>query len=274
MIAELLITFRETLEVALVVGIVLVYLVRIKQPSYKKFVWWGVSFGILASIIGAIIFTSLFGGFNGRAEQIFEGVLMFVAAGLLTSMILLMMKQGKYVAQHLEKQVSREIDEKHAFGLMALVFFAVLREGIETVIFLGAASRLEETSILGSLLGIGVALILSWLLFLGTSKLRVGLFFKVTSLILIFFAAGLFAYGIHEFQEARMVPVVIEHVWDINWLINEKSNSGTILKTLFGYNGNPSFLEVTGWSVYLISVFGIYMNIEKFSYSDKKKYNS
>ncbi len=274
MIAGFLITFRETLEAALVVGIVLAYLVRIKQPNYKKFVWWGVLFGILASIAGAIIFTALFGGFSGRTEEIFEGILMFVAAGLLTTMILWMMKQGKYVAQHLEEQVSREISEKHALGLMALVFFAVLREGIETVIFLGAASRLEETSIFGPLLGVGVALIVSWLLFWGTTKLRIGMFFKVTSIILIFFAAGLFAHGIHEFQEAGIIPIVIEHVWDINWLINEKGGLGTILKALFGYNGNPSLLEVTGWSVYLISVFGIYRNIEKFSRSENKEFNS
>lgn len=248
-------------------GIVLAYLVAIKQSGYKKFVWWGVLFGIFASIVGAIIFTALFGGLSGRTEEIFEGILMMIAAGLLTTMILWMIKQGKYVVQELEQKVSHEITEKHAFGLMALVFFAVLREGIETVIFLGAASRVETTSIFGPLLGIGAALIISWLFFWGATKLRIGKFFKVTSIILIFFAAGLIAHGIHEFQEAGALPTIIEHVWDVNWLIDEKGDLGSILKALFGYNGNPSFLEVISWSAYLILVFGIYRSTEKFSRS-------
>lgn len=264
MITGLFITFRETLEAALIVGIVLAYLVAIKQPDYKKFVWWGVLFGILASIVGAIIFTALFGGLSGRTEEIFEGILMFVAAGLLTTMILWMMKQGKYVVQELEQKVSHEISEKHVLGLMALVFFAVLREGIETVIFLGAASRVEATNILGPLLGIVAALIVSWLFFRGAAKLRIGKFFKVTSIILIFFAAGLIAHGVHEFQEAGVLPTIIEHVWDMNWIIDENDGFGSIFKALFGYNGNPSFLEVISWLTYLILAFGIYRSIEKF----------
>lgn len=274
MITGLLITFRETLEAALVVGIVLAYLVKINQLGYRKFVWWGVLFGILISIAGAIIFTTLFGGLSGRTEEIFEGTLMFVAAGLLTTMILWMIRQGKYVAQHLEEQVSKEVSEKHAFGLMALVFFAVLREGIETVIFLGAASRVEEVNILGPVLGIGAALIVSLLFFWGAIKLRIGRFFQITSIILIFFAAGLIAHGIHEFQEAGILPIITEHLWDINWILNEESTFGSILKALFGYNGNPSFLEVASWSIYLVLAFGIYRSIEKFPNSKNKLINN
>ena len=270
MIAGFLITFRETLEAALVVGIVLAYLARIGQLGYKKFVWWGILFGVLVSIAGALIFTALFGGLGGRTEEIFEGVLMFIAAGLLTMMILWMAKQGKYVTQELQERVSHEIGEQHAVGILALVFFAVLREGIETVIFLGAASRVEEMNILGPLLGIGIGLMVGWLFFWGATKLRIQWFFKVTSIILILFAAGLVAYGVHEFQEAGVLPFLIENVWDINWLINEKGASGSILKALFGYNGNPSFIEVVSWSVYLILIFGVYRSIEKFSRGLKK----
>ncbi len=265
MIAGFLITFRETLEAALVVGIVLAYLARIGQLGYKKFVWWGILFGVLVSIAGALILTTLSEGLGGRTEEIFEGVLMFIAAGLLTTMILWMAKQGKYVTQELQERVSHEIDEQHAVGILALVFFAVLREGIETVIFLGAVSRVEEMNILGPLLGIGIALMVSWLFFWGATKLRIQWFFKITSIILILFAAGLIAHGVHEFQELGALPVFIENVWDINWLINEKGTSGSILKALFGYNGNPSFIEVVSWSVYLMLILGVYRSIEKFS---------
>lgn len=270
MIAEGLITFRETLEAALVVGVILAYLTKTQQFGYKKFVWWGVLFGILASIIAAIIFVSLFGGLSGKAEEIFEGTLMFVAAFLLTTMILWMARQGKYVARHLEEKTAQEIREGHALGILTLIFFAVLREGVETVIFLGAVSRVEQISLLGSSLGILTALILSWLFFLGILKLRIGPFFLITSILLIFFAAGLIAHGIHEFQEAAVLPVFIEHVWDINWLIDEKGTLGGILKALFGYNANPSLLEVIGWLAYLILIFGVYRNIEKFLPSKAK----
>lgn len=270
MISGFLITFRETLEAVLVVGIVLAYLVRIKQLHYKKFVWWGVLLGILVSIITAIIFVGLFGGLSGRTEEIFEGSLMFIASFLLTTMILWMAKQGRYVAQELEERVSHEIKEEHSVGILALVFFAVLREGVETVIFLGAAARVERVNILGPFLGILVALLVGWLFFWGVKKLRLGLFFKITSIILIFFAAGLIAHGIHEFQEAGLLPTIIEHVWDTNWILDENSNLGGIFKSLFGYNADPSLLEVMGWLVYLIIILGIYRSIERFPISKNK----
>ncbi len=272
MITGFLITFRETLEAVLVVGIVLAYLVKTNQPGYKRFVWWGILFGILVSIVGAIIFTALLGGLSGRTEEIFEGFLMFIAAGLLTTMILWMAKQGRYVAKELEERVSHEISEQHATGILALVFLAVLREGVEMVIFLGAASQVEETSIFAPLLGIGVALIIGWIFFWGTTKLRVKWFFEVTSMILILFAAGLVAHGVHEFQEAGLLPVFVENLWNVNWLIDERGTFGSILKALFGYNGDPSFIEVLSWSIYLILIFGVYRSIGKFSSSLLQKH--
>jgi len=248
----------------LVVGIILAYLVKTKQSEYKRFVWWGVLFGILVSIAGAAIFAGLLGGLSGRVEEIFEGILMFIAAGLLTTMIFWMASQGRYAARELEERVSHEVREEHAVGILGLVFFAVLREGVETVIFLGAASRVEETSILGPILGIGLALILGWLIFWGATKLRVRWFFRVSSIVLILFAGGLIAHGIHEFQEAGLLSILIEHLWDINWLIPEKGTLGGILKALFGYNGNPSLIEVVSWSVYLILVITLYRGVERF----------
>ena len=92
MIANFIITFRETLEAALIVGIILGYLVRTKQTKYNKTVYMGVVTGIIASIIGAFLFVRLAGGFEGKAEQIFEGITMLFGAFLLTTMILWMMK--------------------------------------------------------------------------------------------------------------------------------------------------------------------------------------
>ncbi len=273
MISEFIITFRETLEAALIVGIILSYLVRTKRTKYNNIVYIGIVSAIIASIIGAFLFNTLAGGFTGTAEQIFEGVAMLVAAILITFMILWMLKQ-KHIVVDLHKKVDKEVNKKHQLGLFLVVFFSVLREGIETIIFLGAASFVStaNNSALGALLGIIAAIILGYLIFVAGKKVNIKKFFNVTSVILILFAAGLVAHGIHEFQEAKVIPTYIEHVWDINPAVNadgsypalhEKGTVGSILKGLFGYNGDPSLLEVISYIFYIVLIIILLKNIEK-----------
>lgn len=272
MIASFLITFRETLEAALIVGIVLSFLVRIKQTKYNNVVYMGIGSGIVASIVGALIFNRISGGFTGRTEYIFEGVTMLIGALLLTTMILWMMKQ-KHVAKEIEEKVAKGIAKTSKVSLFLLVFIAVLREGIETVIFLGAASFVStDNTIVGALIGIVMAILLGYLIFVGSMRINIKKFFNITSILLILFAAGLVAHGVHEFQEAKIIPTITEHVWDINPEINsddsypslhEKGAVGSILKGLFGYNGNPSLIEVLSYIFYLILVFILWKNIEK-----------
>jgi len=263
MIPSFIITFREILEAALIVGIILSYLVRTKQTKYNNVVYIGVASGIGASIIGALLFTIITGGFTGRAEEIFEGITMLVGALLLTTMILWMMKQ-KHIASELEHKVSMELSEAHKFGLFLLVFISVLREGIETVIFLGAASFVStDNNMIGVLAGIIVAIFLGYAIFVGSMKINIKNFFNITSILLILFAAGLVAHGIHELQEAIIIPTVIEHVWDINTILDENGHIGSILKGLFGYNGNPSLIEVLSYFIYLVFVFVLWRNIER-----------
>lgn len=272
MIPSFIITFRETLEAALVVGIVLSYLVRTRQTQYNNIVYLGIASGIVASIIGAVLFTIIADGFSGRAEKIFEGITMLVGALLLTTMILWMMKQ-KHVAQALEHRVASELSKTHKLGLGLLVFIAILREGIETVIFLSAASFVStNNSMFGALAGIVAAIILGYAMFLGSMKINIKKFFNITSILLILFAAGLVAHGIHELQEAKIITTVQEHVWDINPaanpdgsypLLHEKGYFGSIIKSLFGYNGNPSLVELLSYLAYLAFVFGLWKKIER-----------
>lgn len=272
MIANFIITFRETLEAALIVGIVLGYLVRTKQTRYNKTVYMGVVTGIIASIIGAFLFVRLAGGFEGKAEQIFEGITMLFGAFLLTTMILWMMKQ-KHIARELQHRVATELAETHKFGLFLLVFIAVLREGIETVIFLGAASFVStNNSLIAGAAGILAAIFLGYAIFIGSIKMSIKKFFNITSILLILFAAGLVAYGVHELGEAKIIPAIIEHVWDINPplnpdgsypLLHERGYIGSILKGLVGYNGNPSLVEVLAYLGYLAIVFVLWKNINR-----------
>ncbi len=260
MIANFIITFREALEAALIVGIILGYLVRTKQTEYNNVVYMGVLSGIVASIIGALLFVRLAGGFSGRAEQIFEGVTMLFGALLLTTMILWMRKQ-RHIALELEQRVKTELTENHRVGLFLLMFVAVLREGIETVIFLGAASFVSSgNSLIGSSAGIVAAILLGYAIFVGSMKINLKRFFNITGILLILFAAGLVAYGVHELQEAKIIPTFVEHLWDINPSVNpdgtypllhENGYVGSVLKGLFGYNGNPSLFEVLSYVTYL-----------------------
>ena len=272
MIASFVITFRETLEAALIVGIVLSYLNRTKNTSYNNVVYIGSALAIIASLFGAVVFNSVAGGFSGRAEEIFEGVTMLVGALLLTFMIIWMMRQ-KHLAGELEGRVATELTEAHRFGLFLLVFVAILREGIETVIFLQAASIVsEENNLVAALSGILAAAILGYAMFIGSMKVNLKRFFNATSVLLILFAAGLVAHGVHELQEARVIPTVIEHLWDINPALNgdasfplmhEKGYIGSVLKGLFGYNGNPSLIEVMNYVLYIVVVSIIWRNTDR-----------
>ena len=272
MIASFIITFRETLEAALVVGIVLSYLARTRQTKYNAVVYLGVASGIAASIVGALLFTNLAGGFTGQAEEVFEGITMLIGAALLTTMILWMMQQ-RNVAANLMDRVATEVAQAHGVGLFSLVFVAVLREGIETVIFLGAASFVStNNNLIGALAGIVVAVLVGFAMFAGSMRVSLKKFFGITSIFLILFAAGLVAHGIHELQEAAIVPTVIEQVWDINPLVNpdgsypllhEKGYVGAILKDLFGYNGDPSLIEVGSYVGYLLLVGVLWKRIDR-----------
>jgi len=105
-----------------------------------------------------------------------------------------------------------------------------------------------------SILGLGTAALLGWTLFATTVRLDLRRFFQVTGILLILFAAGLVAHGVHEFNEVGWIPSVIEHVWDVNAIVDENSVPGQLLKTLFGYNGNPSLTEMIAYFAYLVVV--------------------
>ncbi len=271
MISSFVITFRETLEAALIVGIILAYLFRTKQQKYNNVVYYSVFCAVVASIIAAILFQLLAGGFEGAVEQIFEGIIMFFAAVLLTSMILWMLRQ-KNVTKELEHRVQRHLNTQQQFGLFLVTFLSVFREGVETVIFLGASSFSGgDNLLLWGLSGVVAACILGYLIFVGAKKVKLKLFFNISSVFLILFAAGLVAHGVHEFEEAKLLPATFE-VWNLNPVPNqdgsfpafhEKGTVGGLVKDLFGYNGNPSFLEVLSYAAYIILVIILWKNLDR-----------
>jgi len=258
MFASLLITLREGLEAALIVGIVLGVLRKLGHADRSRAVWAGVLAAIVVSVAAGLALNTLGVAFEGHSEEIFEGVAMLLAAGVLTWMIFWMQRQGRRIQAELESDVRRAATTGNTWALFSLAFVAVVREGIETALFLTAAafSATPAQTLLGGAVGLIVAVALGWLMFAAGKRLDVRAFFRMTSVLLILFAAGLVAQGVHELQEAAVLPTFVEHVWDINPILDENSTVGSVCKALFGYNGNPSLLEVIAYGVYL-GVVGI-----------------
>ena len=248
-----LLTTREGLEASLIVGIVLAYLAKTENRNHFRVIWAGTAAAVALSILaGAALFFTV-GELEGRSEQIFEGVAMLSAVAVLTWMIFWMRKQAVNIKKELEAKLQGAIAAGSAVGLASVVFFAVLREGWETALFLFAISESStplSTSV-GAVVGLVISISLGVALYMGSRRLNLRQFFTVTGLLLIVFAAGLLAHGIHEFQEAGVLPMTIEHIWDTNGIVGEDSRVGEFLTALFGYNGNPSLLEVVAWAGYL-----------------------
>ena len=257
MVPSYLIGLREGLEAALIVGLTLSVLTKMKKPEYRPAVWWGVAAAIIISIAIAVVIQLVGASLEGRAEEIFEGAMMIFAAAVLTWMIFWMQRMSRRIQQGLESDVRAAATQGQNMGLFGIAFFAVLREGIETALFLTAAAMNASTreTLIGGLAGIVSAVVLGWGLFASTIRLDVRRFFQLSSALLILFAAGLFAHGIHEFNEAGLIPAVINPLWDINHILDEKSTLGSILKALFGYNGNPSLTEVLAYLGYFVAVY-------------------
>lgn len=265
MIAEFIVIFRESLEVSFVIGIILAYLHKTKNGQYEKHIWLGVAAGILFSIVLAFVFEQ-FGGFE-KSEPLFEGLFMVLTAALVSWLILWVVKQKKIV-ENLQKDVKVALEKKETIGLFVLGFSASLREGVEAVLFMaGIFSTTGTLSIVGAILGMAAAIIIGILVFEYSVKFNIGLFFKITTAILILLSAGLFSQGIHELQEAKVLPTYVEHIYDINPPQNadgtypglhEEGAIGSIFKGLVGYDGDPSDLQVIGYFLYILAIFGYY----------------
>ena len=254
MLAAGVIAFREGLEAALIISIVMGYLVKIGQNRQIRLAWVGAGAALVLSAVLAVGINLLGTELKGKPEQIFEGTTMFLAVLVLTGMIFWMRVQARSLKGSLEREVRAAVASGQALAILGVAFLAVFREGVETALFLAAAAFAGNAmgTLVGTLIGLAGAALVGWLLYISAVRLNLRLFFNVTSVLLLFFAAGLFGLAVHEFQEAGLLPLTIEHVWNLNAIIDENSPLGLILKALFGYNGAPSLLEVIGYLVYWV----------------------
>jgi high-affinity iron transporter len=256
MLPSFLLALREGLEAALIIGIVLGALRKMGRGDLAPSVWRGAMSATAVSLLTGATLTAFGLSLEGAAEQIFEGVAMLLAAAVLTWMIFWMQRQSRYIKDNLETDVRRATMSSGGGALFGLAFLAVVREGIELALFLTAATFTSGTqsTIIGGLLGLAAAAFLGWSLFASTVRLDLRQFFQVTGVLLLLFAAGLVGHGVHEFNEVGWIPAVVDHVWDLNPVLDENSTVGVMLKALLGYNGNPSLTEVIAYLAYVGTV--------------------
>lgn len=264
MLASFLITFREALEAALIIGIIAAYVAKIGRKDLNRYINIGIIGALAASLAVAMVFKTVYGELSGTAEQLFEGAAALTAAIVLTYMIFWMANNSKQIKGEMQEKIDISISKGQMLGIAALSFIAVFREGVETVLFLGTLAINDPAgTISGFIVGLAAVIGLSFIMFKGIFRLDVSKFFKYTSVMLILFSAGLVATGVHEFNEAGIIPEGIAHVWDVNPALNpdgtypalhEKGLLGGSLKALMGYNGNPSLTEVMAYLGYWIII--------------------
>lgn len=268
-----LIALRESLEAALIIVIMAVYLQKLRKKNLNRYLYLGSGAAIAASIVLAVVVQAIYGGLAGIAAEVFEGAASLTATVVLTYMIFWMSKHAQKIKGELQEKIEIAVTKGQLFGIATLAFVAVFREGLETVLFLtGTFFLVPSGTIIGVLIGFVVVVVLALLLMKGVYQLDIRKFFKYTSVILIIFAAGLAGYGVHELMEAGEgagleFGILGQQAFNINPasnpdgsypLLHEKGAVGSILKALVGYDGNPEWIRIIVYVGYWLAV-GTYL---------------
>ena len=264
----LLTGLREGVEAALIVSIILAYLARTGNQRHFGKIWLGAGAAIAISVvIGLVLFTTI-GGFEEPAEQIFEGFAMLIAASVVTWMLFWMRRTSANIKGELHAGVDRALMEGGIFGLSMLAFTAVIREGIETALFLmgqaTAAGTEASSTLVGAIIGLAIAVAIGWALYRGARVIRLRTFFSWTGIALIFIAAGLLSHGIHEFIDAGWISFGTSTAFDISAILPHEPDAGalgvigSILRALVGYTSTPEWITFIAWLVYVVVVLVLY----------------
>jgi high-affinity iron transporter len=265
----LLTGLREGVEAALIVAIVCSYLARTGNARHFGKVGAGVAAAVAASfVLGAVILVTV-GSLEEPYEQIFEGVTMLAAAGVVTWMLFWMRRQASSVTGDLQRAVDRTLTEGTAWGLAVLAFTAVIREGLETALFLvgqataaanGSAGDAGAMAVLaGALVGLGIAVAIGFGFYRGSRALDIRTFFRWTGVLLVFIAAGLLSHAVHEFVEIGWITVGTGPAFDIGAVLPHDAGVGLFLRAIFGYSSSPEWVVFVTWVVYVVVVLALYL---------------
>ena len=254
MIAGTLITIREGLEAFLIVGILVGYLTKVNRPQFKVHVWIGTLAALAVSVLLAILFQYMAFQFEGTSAEIFEAVVALLAVGVLTWMVLWMQRQSRGIKGELEQKADEAISSGQAFALGSLAFVSVLREGVETALFLSALLVTSRDMQLfpGAILGLVIAAGITYLLFRSAIHLNLRNFFIVTGLLMILIAAGLIGHSVMALQDIGWLPIGTTIAWNLQAIISNDGLAGRLMHAFFGYEAAPTILMVFAYALYVI----------------------
>lgn len=264
MLANYLIGLREGLEAALVVSILVAYLVKSDRRDMLPALWLGVGAAVAVSLgFGALL---TFGpqGLTFEAQEAIGGTLSIVAVGLITWMIFWMARTARHLAADLRHRLDGALVAGRA-AVMVVAALAVGREGLETALFLwaGAQATAQQDSdagpLVGAALGIATAVAVAWLMYQGAVKLDLRRFFAWTGLFLVFVAAGVLSYGIHDLQEAGILPGLNNLAFDVSATVPPSSWYGSVLKGIFNFTPATTWLQLVAWIAYVVPVLVVYV---------------
>jgi high-affinity iron transporter len=263
-----LLSLREGIEAVLLISMLLSTLRRLDRNDLIRWVWLGVGSALVVSLAMGLALTVAGIGFHGRGEQVFEGSVFLLAAGVLTGMLLWMHGQGAQLHGRLTAEVRRATEtvptevasiappatvRYSGLSLFAVSFLALVREGLELALLVAATAFGSSlvAAAAGTLLGLASAAVLGLLFFLGAVRLNLRRFFQVANVVLILFAGGMVALGINEFIEAGLVPGLLNPIWNLSAVLSDQSTVGGLLRSLLGYSSAPALTEVLVYVGYL-----------------------
>jgi high-affinity iron transporter len=261
----LLTGLREGVEAALIVGIVLAYLTRTGRSDQAGRVWLGTGLAAAVSVVVGIVLFNTVGSFEEPYEQIFEGTTMLLAAAVVTWMLFWMRRQAGSVRGELHAAIDRVVESGASWGLALLAFTAVIREGLETSLFLVGQATSDRSEavwiLLGALSGLVVASLIGYGLYRGSRRLNLASFFRWTGIALIFIAAGLLSHAIHEFIE---IGALGSGPWtatafDISSVLSHDEGVGAFLRAIVGYSASPEVLTLVAHVAYVVVVLALYL---------------
>jgi high-affinity iron transporter len=261
MLATFFLMLREGLEAALIVGIIAAYLVKIGRRDALPKIVTGVVAAIGLSIGLGLLITFTIEKLPLVVQETLEGLAAVLAVGVLTWMLFWMRRQGRAIKGELEQGVDVALSKGSTRALVGLAFLAVIREGVETVLFLIPIFSFNGTGIdvvLGGIFGLLISVGVGWAIFAAGVRVNLRRFFTVTGTVLIFVAAGLVAFAIAEFGEAGLFSNT-GAAFDLNRVLPDNGPIGSVLRGLFGYRSAPTPLELVGYLAYLIPVLFLFV---------------
>ena len=261
MLSTFIIALREGLEAALIVGILVAYLVKTGRKALLLPLWAGVALAVVVSLATGAFLTFTSTELSPRGEEFFAGTTSFLAVGFVTWMVFWMKRTARHLKGQLEGQMSTAV-LAGPLALAAAAFFAVVREGLETSLFIYANFKTvasTPSATVGLVLGLGLAITLGYLIYRSSIKINLSKFFNYTGIALVVVAAGVLSYGIHEYQELGWLPGADFFVWDVTSVIAKESLIGGVLAGTIGFDTTTSLLQFVLWAAYLAVVLAIYL---------------